>query len=229
MTTGEPTIAARLLKAIGDELQKKYIAVVFEHDRVIRSHAIYEATAIEGLIESIVAWHFCPDADKHLSFIALMFVTAEVPFSQKIEILLKVLKNSYADIVMDIPGLENKLNSLRKFRNKLAHSELVLDDKKIDARKLGISLRSVGRKGKLVEEFISAEQCDERIKAAQRLRWYVFYIWLEVQRRAKGEKPNEFKALLTAIDSGALDKFGEAMHTPGRELRFEPGQSAKST
>lgn len=224
MTNDGPTVAEKLLKVIGDKLQKKYIELVFEHDRVIRSHAIYEAVAIEGLIESIVAWHFCPEADKHLSFTALMFVTAEVPFSKKIEILMKVLENAYSDILMDIPGLENKLNSLRKFRNKFAHSELVLDKNKIDAQKFGIWLRYVNRKGKIVEEFISAEQSDEHIRAAQRLHWYVFYIWLEVQRRAKGEKPNEFKAFLGAIDAGALDKVKESIHAPGHELRFEPAK-----
>jgi hypothetical protein len=155
-TTRESAIAERLLNAVGDELQKKYIELLFEHDRVIRSHAIYEATAIEGMIESIVAWHFCPDVDKHLSFTAL--VTAGMPFSKKIDVLMKLLKNSYSDILTDVPELKNKLNSLREFRNKLAHRELVMDEGKINARELGISLRSVNSEGKIVEEFISAER-----------------------------------------------------------------------
>jgi hypothetical protein len=116
------------LAAMEDKLQKKYVQMLFEHDRVIRSHAIYESTAIESLIENIVAWHFCPDAEKHLPFIGLMFVTAEATFSKKIEILIKILQNSYADILDDLPGLENQLNSVRKFRNKCAHNELILDE-----------------------------------------------------------------------------------------------------
>jgi hypothetical protein len=71
---------------------------------------------------------------------------------------MKLLKNSYSDILTDVPELKNKLNSLREFRNKLAHRELVMDEGKINARELGISLRSVNSEGKIVEEFISAER-----------------------------------------------------------------------
>jgi hypothetical protein len=72
----------------------------------------------------------------------------------------------------------------------------------------GIWLRSVNRDGKVVEDFISREDTDKRIKAAQRLSWYVFYIWLEVQRRAEGKDPNQLKGFLEAIKAGALDNLG---------------------
>ena len=143
---GEQTIEERLA-AIEDKLQKKYVQMLFEHDRVIRSHAIYEATAIESLIENIVAWHFCSDAEKHLLFTGLMFVTAEVTFSKKIQILMKVLQDSDADILDDLPGLENDLDSLRRFRNKFAHNELILDEEKLKVMKDGIWLRSINRDG----------------------------------------------------------------------------------
>jgi len=42
-----------------DKVFQKRIQLLFEHDRVIRSHAIYEASAIERMIESVIAWHFC--------------------------------------------------------------------------------------------------------------------------------------------------------------------------
>ena len=217
----EQTIEERLA-AIEDKLQKKYVQMLFGHDQVIRSHAIYEATAIESLIENIVALHFCPDTDKHLFFVGLMFVTAEVPFSKKIEILMKVLQNSYPDILDDLPRLEKDLTSARRFRNKFAHNELILDDDKLKAMKDGIWLRSINRDGKLAEDFISREDTDKRIRSAQRLRWYMFYVWLEVQRRAKGEQPNQLRPFLEAIKSGALDNIGEASHAT--ELEGVPAQ-----
>src|SRR6266478_2518643 len=85
-------------------LGKKYVQLLFDHDRVVRSHIIYEATDIEGLIADIIACHFCPDQEKHLSFKGLMFNTAEVSFRKKIEILEKLLKSYYSDILEDIPG-----------------------------------------------------------------------------------------------------------------------------
>ena len=226
----EPTIEERLA-SIEDALQKKYVQMLFEHDRVIRSHAIYEATAIESLIENIVAWHFCPDTEKHLLFIGLMFITAEVSFSKKINILIKVLENSYSDILKDIPRLANDLNSVRRFRNKFAHNELNLHEDKLAAMKDGIHLRSINRDGQMVEDFIPTAEADKRIKAAQRLRWYVFYIWLEVQRRVKGEQANQLKGFLDAIKAGALDNFGQTDHAqePAGEIATAEPRSSKES
>ena len=42
----------------------------------------------------------------------------------------------------------------------------------------------------------------------------MFYIWLEVERRAKGEQPKLLKGFLEAIKSGALDNIGEAERVP---------------
>jgi len=64
----------------------------------------------------------------------------------------------------DMPGLENELNSLQKFRNKFAHNELILDEEKIKEMKTGTWLRSINRKGNLVEESISADEAGKRIK-----------------------------------------------------------------
>ena len=194
----------KLLASVQKKLREKHIEMVFERDRLVRANAIYEATAIEGLVENIIAWHFCPDADKHLLFIGLMFRAAEVPFSRKITILIKVLKHSYPDILQDIPRLEKDLTSVRKFRNKFAHDELNLDEEKLATMEDGIHLRSINRHGKVDDDFISTAEADKRVKFAQRLRWRVFYVLLEVQRRATGEEPNQVKVLLDAINSGGF-------------------------
>src|SRR5437588_8208059 len=118
-----------------DKVFQKRIQLLFEHDRVIRSHAIYEASAIERMIESVIAWHFCPDEEQHLSFTSLMFVSTEVMLRKKIDILEQLLENYYPDILKDLPNIINDLHSVRRFRNKFAHDELILDEEKVKNRK----------------------------------------------------------------------------------------------
>jgi hypothetical protein len=196
---------------------------LFEYDRLIRSHTIYEATAIEGVIENIIAWHFCPEEEKHLSFTALMFVRAEIPFSKKIDILERLLKDHYRDILDDIPGIINDLNSLRRFRNKFAHNELIIEEDKLEVIPTGIWLRSLNRDGVVVEEFISSEDADKRIAAAYNLRWYMFYIMLEVEIRVVGGEHNQHKGFLEAIKQGLPNKL---LAQPAQE-QAPPAQAPK--
>ena len=212
-------IAKDKIASIESLLQKKYVELLFDHDRVVRSHIIYEATTIDGLIADIIACHFCPDQEKHLSFKGLILNTA-VSFRRKIEILSKLLKSYYSDILEDIPGLIKNLESLCSDRNDFAHKELILDEDKLKEMPEGIGLRSIDRNGEVVERFISSDEADKLVRSAQTLKWYVFYIWLELQRRAKGETSNQFTAILDAIKSGAWDaainKVGES--APGEPV-----------
>ncbi len=150
-----------------DKVFQKRIQLLFEHDRVIRSHAIYEASAIERMIESVIAWHFCPDEEQHLSFTSLMFVSTEVMLRKKIDILEQLLENYYPDILKDLPNIINDLHSVRRFRNKFAHDELILDEEKV--KKDGIWLRSVNRKGKVVEELYPQKKRTRESKRCKQL------------------------------------------------------------
>ncbi|PYS35789.1 MAG: hypothetical protein DMF75_02615 [Acidobacteria bacterium] len=133
-----------------------------------------------------------------------MFVSTEVMLRKKIDILEQLLENYYPDILKDLPNIINDLHSVRRFRNKFAHDELILDEEKV--KKDGIWLRSVNRKGKVVEEFISSEEANARIKAAQTVKWYVFYLSLEIQNRVQGKDHNQLRFMVDLIKSGAWDK-----------------------
>jgi hypothetical protein len=67
-----------------EEFQRR-VEKTFEYDRLVRSHAIYEAMSAEDQIQNIIAKHFCPDQNKHLSFIAWLFVSTEVGFRKKLK------------------------------------------------------------------------------------------------------------------------------------------------
>lgn len=191
---------------------QKYVELTFDYDRMMRSQIIYEATALEGQIENIIASHFCPDEDKHLSFVSLLFNRAEVPFSKKIDILEFLLKQHYPDILNELPGLINKLNSVRRLRNKFAHAELVLDEDKLNEIPKGVYLRSVDRDGKVTTDFMPADEGSKRITNANSLGFFIFFLYLEIQKRAKGEEHNQFAGVFKALKRMYPDTFAVEAH-----------------
>jgi hypothetical protein len=191
--------------AFGDDEFRRRLEKLFDYDRVIRSHAIYEATAIEGMVETLIAIHFCPNKQKHLSFVSLLFGRGEVPFSKKIDILQHLLQTDYPDILKTVPELINELNSLRRFRNKLAHHELVTEEDKLESTPSGIWLRSVNRNGKVVEEFISSTHADKILKNAVLLRCKILYVQSEVFERSSGGQTNEYKGVWESLGTIAKE------------------------
>lgn len=191
----------------GDKEHQRRILELFEYDRRVRAHAIYEATAIEGLVESAIASHYCPDEKKHLSFIALLFGRGEVPFSKKIEILESLIKIDYPEVSKDYPQLINQLNALRRFRNKLAHHELITDEDKLEATPSGIWLRSVNRNGKIVEEFISAKDSDSLLKNTLGLRFEMLFVLSHISDKVSGRtvRTDQWNQILENL-IGMIDK-----------------------
>lgn len=204
-----------------NDAYRRHVELSFDYDRMFRSQIIYEATALEGQLENIIACHFCSDEDKHLSFIAFLFNRAEVPFSKKIEIVEAILNEHYADLLKDLPGLINKLNSVRNLRNKFAHSELVLSEERLKEVPKGLYLRRINRDGKVIEDFIKSEDADKNIATANNLGFFVFYLYLEIRNRIKGEKHNQLKGFLAALKAKYPGTFAEAVR-PEHAARAEP-------
>jgi hypothetical protein len=177
----------------------KNLEAALKLDSFFRSQIIYIATAIEGVVGEAIAWHFCPDEEKHLLFMALLFQRAEVPFSKKIDIIEYLLKNNYSDLNQDYAGIINKLNSVRRLRNKFAHSELVLDEERLKEVDKGVYLRYLNRDGVVVEELLSTEETNKRLEEARDLRWFVIYLLEEIKNRATGKEHNQFKPLLEEL------------------------------
>jgi hypothetical protein len=175
---------------------KQRLEQLFEIDRLVRSHIIYEAISIEGIIDQIIAWHFCPDEAKHVWFQSLLFREGEVGFSKKIRILKKLLRDCYPDLFEKVPGLINKLDDIRDLRNKFAHSELVLDENKVrEADGKGVFLESV-KDGKVDQEFVSIERANKIVNDNSHFRFLMIVIWLEIQNRAQDKNDGKLVDLL---------------------------------
>lgn len=167
--------------------------LTFLHDQNTRTQIIYHAIHLEALVGEIIAWHFCPNEEKHLWFNSLIFQKGEISFSTKITILDQLLKQFYPDIYAATLGLITRLNNIRKLRNEFAHAELVLEESKLlgDAGKppQGIYLRSI-KNGKVVDKFWRQKDMNERLKLATDLALFVQYVYAEVKNRVTGGTEN---------------------------------------
>jgi hypothetical protein len=167
--------------------------LTFLYDQNTRTQIIYNAIHLEGLVEEIIAWHFCPNEEKHLWYKSLIFKTGELSFSKKITILKGILQQFYPDIYAATLGLIKRLNDIREMRNDFAHSELVIEEGKLLENSgkppEGIYLRSI-KKGKVREIFYSQADMDERIKLAREVALFVQYVYAEIKNRVTGGTEN---------------------------------------
>jgi hypothetical protein len=92
---------------------------------LISSEIVQKAVLIEAKLEVIIAFHFCDDRDKWLSFRSLIFHDGEITFSQKIRICQKLFKEHYPLIYEQVSPMFKRLDKIRELRNKLAHSKIL--------------------------------------------------------------------------------------------------------
>jgi hypothetical protein len=196
------------------------VSQMLELDRLVRSHVIYEAIALEGVIDNIISAHFCTDETKHIWFQSLIFRDGEVTFSKKIIILKKLLSNCYPEIDKLVPSLTKKLDDIRDLRNKFAHSALVLEKNKLaEAGDKGVFLRFI-KDGQEKEELITKELADKVCKDNNYFTLLMVCIWLEIRNHASGSK--DAGALLKLIRQ-LTEKFPEILD----RVKPQPAVTAK--
>jgi hypothetical protein len=169
------------------------IEMTLVYDRHIRSQVMYNAIYLEGLVGQIIAWHFCPNEEKHLWFNSLIFQRGEISFSKRIIILKEILQQFYPDIYAETKGVIDRLDKIRDIRNKFAHAELVLEEDKLLANKGqppdGIYLRTI-KKGKAEDHFYREQDMHEHLKLANNVGLIVQYILADVKNRVTGGTEN---------------------------------------
>jgi hypothetical protein len=175
-------------------------------DMMYRSEALYTAIVAEELVSECIAWHFCADEEKHLTFMALLFNRGEVPFSKKLEIFEFILKASYPDLYALHPQLINQLNSLRRLRNKFAHADLAHDREVSDESGKKIFLRYLNRDGKMVEELFRERELRGKLSEGSTLLYTLLYILAEFKHRAFGGSSRTWEEIFRAVEGYSPDE-----------------------
>jgi hypothetical protein len=112
---------------MSDRLQGKLLARLQKlHDAAtsIRGVFLEQAIWIETLVTDIIVRHFTSDERQYSILNSLIFNRAEVTFNMKIEVLQKLFKFCYKDLLKKYSGLFPRLHKIRRRRNRLAHSHL---------------------------------------------------------------------------------------------------------
>jgi hypothetical protein len=186
----------------------QYIDLILEMDGIVRTQVLYRAIAIEGTLDRIIAWYFCPDEAKHAGFFSLIFREGEMTFASKIRILRKIFKAAYPPLAKLFPKVFKVLDELRELRNKFAHCEVVIPEELSHVDLGQLKLRYF-KDNKEVIEPISIESVNERI--ATYLSWHKVLVLYEVLVRQKtlGTKDSEADAAAAQLWEILTETYSE--------------------
>lgn len=95
---------------------------IFELDKSIRGPFLIQAIAVDEIVSDIISQYFCPDVEKRHLFFSLIINGGDLAFSDKINIFDKMLQLVYPDLANQHDGIKDRLDKIRKFRNRLAHA-----------------------------------------------------------------------------------------------------------
>jgi hypothetical protein len=104
---------------LSESLKKQY-----ELNDKIRGSYLARVTLIEGVISDIISQHFCTEKDKRELLLHLILGSSSFSFKNRIDALGHLMKLKYPILINEYPDLIKKLNTVRKFRNKISHSML---------------------------------------------------------------------------------------------------------
>lgn len=183
-----------------DQRLENEVSLLLTRDRLMRSQILYEAIDLEAAVERIVAFHFCPDPEKHDLFVSLLFREGEVTFSQKIKMLRKLLKLCYPTVERAFAFLPKHLEKLRKLRNEFAHLRLDFPAKpgstNLDAEE--IKLRTL-KDGQAAIRTITRAEVDEVVEQCRHVEMAAIFLGMFVRRAAIGESDADFAATIIAL------------------------------
>jgi hypothetical protein len=107
-----------------DAPEVERLNALFAIARDIRGNFIDQAIWIDVLITDILAQYFVPDEGKRRLLSSDVLAGPDASFSGRIDILRKVVFRSYVTFKEEYPDLFDKLDKIRRFRNRLAHARL---------------------------------------------------------------------------------------------------------
>ncbi len=160
------------------EMIERHAEVNERYKSLISLQIVQRAILIEAQLETIIAFHFCEDREKWLSFRSLLFRDGEISFSQKTKICKELFREQYPKIYEQISPLFTRLDKIRGLRNNLAHSKILPPDYNDPQVYM-----EYYKDGRIVKELVDSEENKAIIKEAAGCDYFLRLIEGELERQ----------------------------------------------
>ena len=134
----------------------------FELDHKIRGSYLVLAITIESIITDIISYYFCQNNDRRIHFVGLIMNQSGITFANKIRILEKILKLHYPKKYEKYTKLMKQLDSVKKFRNLLAHSSASYSQKFLSKKLEDRIVLAYYKDGKRFERIITVKDIERK-------------------------------------------------------------------
>lgn len=144
------------------EKQKKQLLKLFKKTlTAFRGTILEHCVQIDQVCTSIISSYFVKHHYDQIFFSQIVLNDNEVTFSQRINIVEKLLKHRFQEFEKKHPELIKKMNRIRKLRNRLVHTLSSLDDiNSIKSIMKSQVLLEYYEDGKIKHHSVSAKEMD---------------------------------------------------------------------
>jgi hypothetical protein len=164
----------------GRDLKK--LKDVMSLDMTGRGTYLAHVVPIEQIVKDIISQHFCMEEKRRLQLVLLVLNGRDFTFSSAIEILEKILKTSYPEVLKKYHTVHRELDKIRRFRNVMAHSELDISEEFLSKDlKDTIQLIYHDDEGNSRYREITRREFDDRLKDCRETTFHIIEIRKEVR------------------------------------------------
>lgn len=134
-------------------------------DNNTRGAFLVQANWIESDLDTVLSFIFCGDNEEQRNLLKSTLLKKNT-FDSKSQILMSLIRITRPDLIEKYEGLKGKFDSIRKFRNKLAHASLYLDDEFIKKNPKDRILIKIFEDGKEKHPEILVKDVEDRLVQA---------------------------------------------------------------
>ena len=112
------------MEEVTDKDTVDYLNFLYQKSSDIRGRIIDHSIHVEMSLSNLLAEYFCSDNKKVGLCLSIVFNSGDLTFSSKVKILKTILDTAERELGIFYPKLIDNLESIRKTRNRVAHSKL---------------------------------------------------------------------------------------------------------
>ena len=143
--------------------KKEKVEMYYALAKEIRGTFMEQTIWIAHFMSDMIANYFCDDKKKRELLFSEVITGDDFRFSTRIALLFDILEKSHPDVLLRTKGLKDRLDKIRRFRNRLAHSHLKATDAEIEKAQERFVTFCFYEDGMMKEQVVTKEDLRDRL------------------------------------------------------------------